>query len=87
MKDSVKATKQTLDRRETWGDIEIYSSRLHEKRVCKIIKQSVLTLARRCLFIAPTPPGPLRILKTQISGQNEKRRSRRNVFTIRHIQR
>lgn len=41
-----------------------------KKHVCKIITQSVLTLARRCLFIAPTPPGPLRILKTQISGQN-----------------
>lgn len=29
---------------------------------------SVVTLARRCLFIAPTPPGPLRILKIEFSS-------------------
>ena len=40
----------------------------HFKLWMKIFIISVVfTLARRCLFIAPTPPGPLRILKLELS--------------------
>ena len=51
-------TRKNLWRELTWSDLAMDRSDHFELHY-------IFTLARRCLFIAPTPPGPLRILELE----------------------
>lgn len=48
--------------------VEKTSTILNSARKLNILLSVLFTLARRCLFIAPTPPGPLRIFKIEFSN-------------------
>lgn len=64
----VKKRKKVEKARTIWTQLENVPRNISFLFFTIDVNISVVTLARRCLFIAPTPPGPLRILKIEFSS-------------------